>query len=134
MTSIMRPARRAAAAFALLALVALLAAGCGAGTGAGASGRAGTGGGSTITIKTFGYSPATLHVRPGQKVEVVNETSVTHTVTARDHRFNTGDVKGHTRTSFTAPTKPGLYPYFCEIHQYMTGTLVVTRAAATTGR
>jgi len=39
--------------------------------------------------------------------------------------FNTGNIKpGHTK-SFTAPSKPGTYHYICNIHQYMTGTIIV---------
>jgi len=81
---------------------------------------------ATIVIKTFSFSPATLKVKPGEKVTVENKTPVTHTLTSTQHKFNTGDVGGGTTTSFTAPTKPGRYPYICEIHQYMTGVLVVT--------
>lgn len=124
----LRAASRLATVVALLVAVALISAVGGGGAGAGASGTAkSTAARSpTIAITTFSFTPSTLKVKPGTKVKVVNKTSVTHTLTARDHEFNTGDVKGHTSTTFTAPTKPGRYPYFCKIHQYMTGTLVVT--------
>jgi plastocyanin len=80
----------------------------------------------TIVIKTFSFSPATLKVKPGQTVKVVNKTPVTHTVTSLQHKFNTGDVSGNTSTTFKAPTKAGRYGYQCKIHPYMTGVLVVT--------
>jgi plastocyanin len=82
--------------------------------------------GTTITIKNFAFSPGSLRVRPGQKVRVVNKDSVAHTVTSTTGKFNTGDVNPGKTVTFTAPTKPGKYPYRCNIHQYMTGMLVVS--------
>jgi plastocyanin len=84
--------------------------------------------GDTIVIKNFMFSPASITVSPGAVVTVKNEDSVTHTLTdkANPTLFSTGDVSpGHTKT-FKAPDKPGSYPFFCTIHQYMTGTLVVS--------
>ena len=80
----------------------------------------------TIIIHNFAFHPGTLTVAPGATVTVTNEDKVAHTVTSTSgHYFNTGDVSPGTTVTFRAPTKPGTYPYFCEIHQYMTGTLVV---------
>ena len=73
------------------------------------------------------FSPASLTVSPGAVVTVKNEDSVTHTLTDKTDQtlFNTGPVgPGQTKT-FKAPDKPGSYPFFCTIHQFMTGTLVV---------
>jgi plastocyanin len=95
----------------------------------GASQTAGPGASSTdtIIIKNFMFSPASLTVSPGAVVTVRNEDSVTHTVTdkADPKLFSTGNVAPGTTSTFTAPEKPGSYPVFCMIHQYMTGTLVV---------
>ena len=74
------------------------------------------------------FSPSFLTVAPGATVTVHNEDSVTHTLTdkANSTLFSTGDVSpGQTKT-FKAPDKPGSYPFFCMIHQYMIGTLVVS--------
>jgi plastocyanin len=82
----------------------------------------------TIVIKNFMFSPASITVSPGAVVTVKNEDSVAHTVTekADSKLFNTGPVSpGQTKT-FKAPDKPGSYPFLCTIHQYMTGTLVVS--------
>ncbi|MDA8047076.1 MAG: cupredoxin domain-containing protein [Actinomycetota bacterium] len=78
----------------------------------------------TIVIKNFTFVPARLTVAPGATVTVHNEDSATHTVTGKP--FDTGDIRGGTTTTFTAPGQPGTYPYMCTIHQYMTGTLVVS--------
>jgi plastocyanin len=78
-----------------------------------------------LVIKNFAFHPADFTVAPGATITVTNEDSVTHTFTARDGAFNTGDIPpGHTVT-VTAPTKPGSYPYLCLIHQFMTGVLTV---------
>jgi plastocyanin len=81
---------------------------------------------STIVIHNFAFSPGSIKVRPGQKVRVVNRDSVAHTVTSTTGKFNTGDVGPGKTVTFTAPAKAGRYPYRCNIHQYMTGMLVVT--------
>jgi plastocyanin len=81
----------------------------------------------SVVIKNFAFSPASLTVSPRAVVTVRNEDSVTHTLTAKADStlFNTGPVSpGQTKT-FKAPDKPGSYPFFCTIHQFMTGTLVV---------
>jgi len=117
----------------LLALVVVtsILAGCGSGSGhssgpttTSSSGSAATG--STITIKNFAFSPATLTVSPGAKVTVHNDDSVTHTVSSATSAFNTGDVAPGGTMTFTAPSAPGSYPYICQIHQFMHGTLVVS--------
>jgi plastocyanin len=81
---------------------------------------------STIVIHNFAFAPGSIKVRPGQKVRVVNRDSVAHTVTSTTGKFNTGNVGRGKTVTFTAPTKAGRYPYRCNIHQYMTGMLVVS--------
>lgn len=80
----------------------------------------------TITIRNFAFSPGTVTVSPGATITVQNDDESTHTVTATNKAFDTGNIAGGGRRTFTAPAKPGRYPYICEIHQYMTGTLVVS--------
>ncbi|HVA08371.1 MAG TPA: cupredoxin domain-containing protein [Acidimicrobiales bacterium] len=81
--------------------------------------------GTHITISNFMYSPMALTVSPGTTVRVTNEDTATHTLSATDAPFDTGDIEpGRTKT-FTAPTKPGTYHYICNIHQYMMGTVTV---------
>jgi len=97
-----------------------------AGSTASASGGAAAGA-AEIVIQNFAFSPASLTVTPGEKVTVMNKDSTTHTVTATGAKaFDTGDVASGATTTFTAPTKAGSYPYICEIHQFMHGTLTVS--------
>jgi len=81
---------------------------------------------SGIVIKNFGYS-GTLTVKAGQKVTVTNQDSAAHTVTdKKSHLFDTGNIAAGGGTgTFTAPSKPGSYPFGCTYHPQMAGTLVV---------
>jgi plastocyanin len=81
---------------------------------------------ASIAIRNFAFSPSTTTVTPGATVRVVNDDQVTHTLTAVKGGFTTGDVDPGKTVTFKAPTTPGRYPYMCSIHQYMTGTLVVS--------
>jgi plastocyanin len=94
-------------------------------TGSSASQKPGTT--DTIVIKNFMFSPDSLTVAPGAAVTVKNEDSVTHTLTDKTDQsaFNTGPVGPNQTKTFKAPDKAGSYPFFCMIHQFMTGTLVV---------
>lgn len=79
-----------------------------------------------IVISNFHFQMAHMSVKPGQTITVVNSDSTPHTVTASSgHAFDTGTIAGGKTASFTAPTKPGEYPYICTIHQFMRGTLTV---------
>ncbi|TJZ49707.1 metal-binding protein [Streptomyces piniterrae] len=84
-------------------------------------------GGPRIIIKDFKFVPASLlGVRPGAKVTVVNMDSVPHTVTATGSgSFDTGNIEPGKTATFVAPSKAGSYPYDCDIHEYMEGTLTV---------
>lgn len=82
---------------------------------------------NTITIKNFAFSPSDMTVAPGTKITVVNQDSVTHTVTATGNKaFDTGDIPAGGTTTFTAPSTAGAYPFICSIHTYMAGTLTVS--------
>jgi plastocyanin len=126
--------RRRGGVVVLVLGAALLLAACSSGGGSGssgsASGSAGTSAGhatstSSITISNFMFSPMSASVAPGSRVTVTNRDSVTHTLTATGGQFSTGDIGAGQTKTFTAPSKAGTYSYICNIHQYMTGTIVV---------
>jgi len=79
--------------------------------------------GATLEIRDFTF--AATNVAPGGQVVVANADSATHTATAQDGTFDSGDVPGGGTTTFQAPTEPGSYDFACEIHPDMTGTLIV---------
>ncbi len=87
---------------------------------------------ASIVIKDFAYS-GDLTVKTGQTVTVSNAdpavpVPVPHTLTDKQTvpLFNSGLIQpaGGTAT-FTAPAKPGSYPFGCSFHLFMAGTLVV---------
>ena len=131
------PARRLRGGALVLVLAgALLLAAC-SGGGSGSSGSAAStttsaaerGPGTTtssLTISNFMFSPMSAVVAPGATVTVTNKDSVTHTLTATNGQFDTGDIAGGQSKTFTAPSKAGTYHYICNIHQYMMGTIVVS--------
>lgn len=81
---------------------------------------------ATIVIHNFAYQPDKLTVAPGTSVTVTNHDSVDHTVTSSTGAFNTGQIASGATSHFTAPSKPGTYPFACTDHPFMTGTLVVS--------
>jgi plastocyanin len=115
---------------ALIALAVLT--GCGGGDSAGAaptssapaSGSApAASGDAVIMIKNFEFTTPPS-VSPGAKVTVDNMDGLAHTVSAdKGGAFDSPAPAG--KSSFTAPTKPGSYPFHCNIHPEMHGTLVV---------
>ena len=78
---------------------------------------------ATVVIKDFTFRRAT--VKAGATVNVTNRDGVSHTVTADANAFNTGPLKAGASVTLRAPTKPGIYTFFCAIHPDMKGTLVV---------
>jgi len=117
---------------AILALgLALSLAACGGGddeaadTGSSSSGGAGAGA-STVAIEGFAFKPDSISVPAGTKVTWTNADSAAHTIQAENNLFPTSpNILGAT-TFEHAYDKAGTYPYKCGIHNYMTGTVVVT--------
>lgn len=81
---------------------------------------------SSINIENFAYQPRSITVKAGASITVKNADSATHTVTADNNAFDTGNINGSGTKTFTAPTTPGSFPYHCTIHPFMHGTLTVT--------
>jgi|SRR5580698_3132585 plastocyanin len=81
-----------------------------------------------VRIINDSFQPATLAVSAGQSVTFTNADDDAHTVTAVDGSFDsrgldTGGVWHHVFT------KPGTYRYFCQMHPFMKGTIVVRAVA-----
>jgi plastocyanin len=91
--------------------------------GSGAAASAGTNG-TKVVISNFTFSPPTLRVAPGTTITITNNDGVTHTVTADDKSFDSGQIAGGATATVTLES-PGKYTYHCDIHNYMTGTIEV---------
>jgi len=79
---------------------------------------------SAVTIKNFAFSPATLDVSVGTTVTWTNNDSATHTVTADDGSFDSGNLATGKSFTFTFK-KAGTFTYHCSIHPNMKATIVV---------
>ena len=79
---------------------------------------------TTIGIKEFKYAPSMLTVPVGTTVTWVNRDEEPHTVTSATGAFSSAGLVNDD-TFVQTFTKPGTYQYFCAIHPYMKGTLVV---------
>ncbi len=84
------------------------------------------------------FDPSTLNVSPGTEVEWKNTDQVSHTVTSGNPSDNqTGTIFD---SSLIAPDKTftftfkdaGTYHYFCQVHPWMTGEVVVGSSSVTT--
>jgi len=82
--------------------------------------------GSTTQIEISGFAFAATPVAPGSIVTVANRDGESHTVTASDGDFDSGQIPSGKAVAFVAPTKPGTYQIVCTIHPSMHGELVVT--------
>jgi LPXTG-motif cell wall-anchored protein len=77
-----------------------------------------------VTIADFSFTPASVTVHVGDKVEWVNNGPSAHTATADNGSFNTGVLQKGQSASVTFHS-PGTFSYHCAIHPFMHGTVVV---------
>jgi plastocyanin len=73
------------------------------------------------------YSPNPTEIKVGDTITWVNEDSAPHTATSRDGTFNSDILMGGDAFSFTFE-REGEYPYYCDVHPNMVGTVVVTQS------
>jgi plastocyanin len=81
-----------------------------------------------LTISGFAFHPDHLTVTPGEKIKVTNQDAAPHTVTAKAGAalFSTGNLSQGQSATIVAPSRPGDYPFYCQVHVFMTGTLTVS--------
>jgi plastocyanin len=112
-----------------------------AGGAGGGGGGGATAGGSTINILEGSsiqgspdYDPDELTVSAGAEVTVVNQDTVLHSATSGTgpqdpesaQQFDTSLINaGESATLSLAQVTPGQYDYYCMVHPYMTGKIVV---------
>jgi plastocyanin len=76
-----------------------------------------------INIVNFNFQGAT-RAAVGDTITVVNADSVTHTWTADDETFHSGNLSPGDSFTFTFEEE-GRFGYFCQIHPGMQGTITV---------
>jgi len=77
-----------------------------------------------VSIANMAFSPASITVTAGTMVTWTNNDNMTHTVTADDGSYDSGNIvtgNGFSKTFTVA----GTYAYHCTIHPSMTGTVIV---------
>jgi len=77
-----------------------------------------------VCMQDIAFAPDSVTVSAGDTVEWTNLDSTTHTVTADDDAFDSGDLGDGDTFEFTFD-EAGEYTYHCSIHSSMTGTVVV---------
>jgi len=75
-------------------------------------------------MQNLAFTTPKLEIAAGTAVEWKNEDQVAHTVTANDKSFDSGTIEAGAVWRHTFD-RPGSYPYFCTLHPFMTGTVVV---------
>ena len=84
---------------------------------------------AAVSIDNFNFTPPTLVVAPGTTVIWTNADDSPHTVREKDGKFKSAALDTDDKFSETF-TAPGEYEYFCSIHPYMTGKIVVRPAGS----
>jgi plastocyanin len=80
--------------------------------------------GATITIANMSFG-APVTVAPGAEVTVQNDDTAEHSVTSETEGAFDEHVDGGESDTFTAPTEPGEYAFYCTYHPSMKATLIV---------
>jgi plastocyanin len=81
---------------------------------------------TTVHIANFAFVPAKLAVPAGTTVRFVNDDTEAHTVTAKDRTFDSGGLDTGDAWTYRFAAA-GTFAYFCAMHPYMHGTIVVTK-------
>ncbi len=79
---------------------------------------------NSAKIIDFTYVPAKITIPKGGEITWINKDSAVHTVTEDNEDFDSGDLDKGNKFSKKF-TDSGTIKYFCTIHPYMKGTIVV---------
>lgn len=79
-----------------------------------------------ITISDFEFDPATLQIKPGDRITWTNADIAPHTATALDGSWDTGELtQGQSKTLVVAGDFAT--EYFCRFHPSMTARLILEK-------
>ena len=122
---IIRPAILLASAFCMAAVIFLACSKSGSGYGNNnGNNNGGNNTGNSVSIKNFAFSVSSLSVKSGTTVTWTNNDATTHTVTADDGSFDSGNIAPGASFSHTF-NAAGAIAYHCSIHTTMTANVVV---------
>jgi plastocyanin len=77
-----------------------------------------------VRIDNFSFGPAFLTVAAGTTVVWQNGDDIPHTIVAADASFRSAALDSEDTYAFTFPSA-GEYVYFCGLHPFMTGKIIV---------
>ena len=78
--------------------------------------------------------PSNTIITAGSEVTWINEDKFPHTVTSAnqsngyDHKFNSGIITLN-QSYFYVFSVPGMYQYYCPVHPWMSGQIIVTNSS-----
>lgn len=78
-----------------------------------------------VEIEDFAFQPERIEVAVGTEVKWNQRDDAPHTATAEDGSFDSGTLEKGDEFRYVFQAA-GEYPYICEIHPEMTGTVVVS--------
>ncbi|MGH7050987.1 MAG: cupredoxin domain-containing protein [Acetobacteraceae bacterium] len=79
-----------------------------------------------VVIDQHMFMPATITIHPGDKVTWVNKDGDPHSVFSNDRgKMFHSDVLDTGQSFSLAFANPGTFGYYCSVHPYMQGTIVV---------
>jgi plastocyanin len=81
--------------------------------------------GATISISGFVFHPESTSIKVGERVTWTNDDPIGHNVSFKDGSHSATSLSQ--RQSYSRVfDQPGTYEYFCGLHSYMTGRVIVT--------
>ena len=87
-------------------------------------------GATPVRIINLSFDPASVTVQTGTAVTWTNEDAPPHTVTSVDGTFDSGIFDPGASFTWTFD-QPGSFPYVCQLHPQMQGTVIVEGEATT---
>jgi LPXTG-motif cell wall-anchored protein len=88
----------------------------------------------SLSVHDFAFSPATLTIPVGTTVKITNTGDATHTWSSdpgATQHWDSGDIEPGSSFSVTF-NQAGRFGYHCNIHSFMTGTIVVVASTPPT--
>ena len=78
-----------------------------------------------LSIDNFTFTPQTLTVKAGTTVTWTNKDDIPHGIASDDNAFKRSPARDTDDSYSFTFTTPGTYKYFCYVHPFMKGTIVV---------
>jgi plastocyanin len=77
-----------------------------------------------VHMRNFAFVPSTVRIKPGDTVEWINDDGDAHTVDSTTKLFESGGLDTHDHWARVFKDA-GSFTYFCDLHPYMKGTVIV---------